>query len=347
MEKAQVEAAMRILKEQKQLLQQHPTRQQNTLIPDDNMEDILVNLPVSCSLPGLVERADLDHNVEPKKLDWPFMESKSAFTYLKLYSCTDGILCMEWYDGKKVSMFLWNPRINKYKMLPILYSFEKRQPFIGSLEYVGFGYGSSINDFKVVRVFLQLFRFSPAPQFIMQELNVKSNVWRSVHEDAPYTIDIIPIKPVHKDGVLYFVAKRLTSISSRQISIILRFDLADESLQEVAMPPIVTWDGFDLPLFLEVLGGSLHLGYGMGLWVMKEEACWVKFLDFKGIFDKFMRPLCFTEAGALILTNLVPGKFHIYHTENDTCREFEVCRDASFRGVISYSDSLISPSYDD
>ncbi|CAK7337099.1 unnamed protein product [Dovyalis caffra] len=375
--------------------QQLTSRQQNTLIPDDVIEDILLNLPVKsllrfksvckswCSLfskpgfaranfnkrrcnnhdspilrhcytqPEVAETIDLDHKAEPKKLDWPFRLSEFAFSY-RFYSCTDGIFSMCWFDGNTISMFLWNPRINKYKTLPTPENFEKQ------VEYIGFGYDSSIDDYKVVRVAWPN-PISPAPEFRMQVLNVKSNVWRTVHRGAPYAVDIItidsfsldfaPIKLVHVDGALYFVAKKTTT-DSTQISVILRFDLAEESLREVSMPPSVTGDVCDLPLFLEVLGGSLHLCAGMNLWVMKEESCWVKVLEFNGIVEKLrrplclMRPLCFTEAGALILLDFITRDFHVYDTHHNTVRKLEVGGDKSFDEVILYSDTLISPSDD-
>ena len=108
--------------------------------------------------------------------------------------CSDGILCLVYKD----IILLWNPRINEYKRVPLPDNFCQKAAVLG------FGYDSSIDDFKVLK--LPVLRY-PFPSADVELLTLKSNAWKKLADDFANAVPPHHL-PVSLDGAFVLVCFR-------------------------------------------------------------------------------------------------------------------------------------------
>lgn len=182
--------------------------------------------------------------------------------YTRIWGSCNGMLCVAVRRKTKVSddktlvkLFLWNPATGDYKILP------NADPSVDDLQIVGFGYDSSLDDYRIVTIITCDYR----PRVDMYSL--KTNSWKFIR-DLPHCdvfnqhnafndYDVFNLRKVfsreHRgggcvNGSIYWVLSPL----------IIGFDLNNEKFRVLPWPRYVpqwTFKG------LLVIGGYLLMHY--------------------------------------------------------------------------------------
>uniref|UniRef100_A0A2N9EFR3 F-box domain-containing protein n=1 Tax=Fagus sylvatica TaxID=28930 RepID=A0A2N9EFR3_FAGSY len=128
------------------------------------------------------------------------------------------------HDSKEI-LYLWNPSIRKYKMLP--------PHFIGHYRGVahGLAYHSQNNDYKILRLGFRI----AVKGISAQVYTLSTDSWRKVvvlldSEPNNILIDIDTEHCLFLNGALHFI------VHSREYSFILTFDVDDERFRKIMLP---------------------------------------------------------------------------------------------------------------
>ncbi|KAK9266727.1 hypothetical protein L1049_025360 [Liquidambar formosana] len=215
--------------------------------------------------------------VEHTQLELPL---KSFFEGPRVVGYCDGLFCI--YSPKsqryECDVYLWNPSIRKFRVLPDIDSFN------GSP--VAFGFVPQINDYTVVNFFYdENFRgmFSRAEGMCITYpprvdiYSLRTNSWEEVQ-------NVIPCQPWDRtkystlNGVVHWVA--VSGTEENQYEFILSFDMANKIFGEIKLPEYDGSDGILLDKSAMALMGSLPLfvsledrqrrGVWIDIWVMKK-----------------------------------------------------------------------------
>ncbi|XP_026444146.1 F-box/kelch-repeat protein At3g23880-like [Papaver somniferum] len=238
-------------------------------IPEDIMLDILVRLPVkSIGRFRCVNKAwsnllkdtkfvkmHLKHAVEMNKLSLMLRQDSDSIKTIgyNLSLSTDnglvnvdyplkyetrGVQCLGYCDGlvwfvcegwlATSHVCIWNPATNEYKELPV----TPPESLNGMRRFeCGFGYDYEIEDFKVVSL-MSCDSFEGFWSEV-QVYTLGSNSWRGIGK-IPYDVydPMADMARVPVNGALHWIVVRTTGASS----VIISFDLAQEIIQEIALP---------------------------------------------------------------------------------------------------------------
>ncbi|PWA92215.1 F-box domain-containing protein [Artemisia annua] len=167
---------------------------------------------------------------------------------------SNGLVCI----SRNVTEFLVvNPSTHEVK--------ELRNP---PLEYEfacvsGFGYDSSIDDYKVVAGFLNESRTN----YVFKVLTLKSNVWRSVAVESGYD-------NLDGNGILCNGAIHWTSFDQNDEKVIVSFDLSKEVFKEIPQPKLgpSDWDLGTMKDCLCIFASPAYIYRDIediGIWVMR------------------------------------------------------------------------------
>ena len=206
---------------------------------------------------------------EHMQLHFPFESLKSYFHVIG--SC-NGLICLAKVIRRRpVSFIFWNPLIQKYvniepRILGHLYSF------------VGFGYDSRANDYKLIRmVNFQKSKFlsEKFPEMELYSLNEGS--WRSIPQTAPLRYDTDQqFSSVFLNGAVHWIANRADQHEGIH-NMVLGFDMSDEIFLEIALPSCldnVRPSCLSLLVYKEssisVCQASFLSSVQFHIWVMKE-----------------------------------------------------------------------------
>ncbi|KAJ6770430.1 hypothetical protein OIU79_021137 [Salix purpurea] len=165
---------------------------------------------------------------EHMQLHFPFKSFESYFHVIG--SCNGLSFLAKVIRRFTVSFIFWNPLIQKYvniepRILGHLYSF------------VGFGYDSRANDYKLIRmVNFQKSKFLSEifPQMELYSLNEGS--WRSIPQTAPLRYDTDQhFSWAFLNGAVHWIANRADQHEGIH-NVVLGFDMSDEIFLEIALP---------------------------------------------------------------------------------------------------------------
>lgn len=299
-------------------------------------------------------------NYDILRRDFPL---RSRYTARILGSC-NGLLCVATDRVKKVhpknyNIVLWNPSTGVHKMLP------DANPSIEidgccSNQLVGFGYDSFSRDYKMVRVI-------SLPRYQVDVYLLKTNSWKVI-ESAPrirfwFSPNVV-VGTVPNGSIYWLLDERKGEQLDRWI---VRFDLIDEKLVELQLPPCHPQRLYRAKLM--VIGGCLGVlcvywnlcRTSVVLWMLKEDKKdeWTKLANFScngleriSFLLKRENPLCFFENGKILLyiadfdiifhhvvllvydPKLNSIVKHIPLYENTNCCEHH---------LVTYVESLVSP----
>ncbi|PHT76805.1 hypothetical protein T459_20327 [Capsicum annuum] len=96
---------------------------------------------------------DNENDDQYEQFDLPF--ERTSYYFNIVGSC-NGLLCLaDDHECCRNHIYLWNPSIRKSLKLPIpIYTFKT----LSTLDHTqGFGFDRTTNDYKVVRIYTQLF----------------------------------------------------------------------------------------------------------------------------------------------------------------------------------------------
>ncbi|XP_057497340.1 F-box/kelch-repeat protein At3g06240-like [Actinidia eriantha] len=246
----------------------------------------------------------------------------------------DGAEIMGSYNGLLYlsdCFILWNPTTKDSKELPTP---PTSSDGVFSLE--GFGYVSSVDDYKVVR----------AIQSRVEFFRLKDNSWRSI-EDLPSSIVIKEEVGTFLNGSLHWLASREKGPTKQHV--ILSLDLEKVKFSEISLPDI--GNTFHT---LSMFNGCLSLLLNefryrhLWVWVTKEygmSASWTKRVclsedDF--LFCDYLVPVCSTKNGEIIID--IDGTDIIrYNLEERTTRNLKNRCEQWFEWLLCV-ETLVSPN---
>ncbi|KAL9418823.1 hypothetical protein AB3S75_036722 [Citrus x aurantiifolia] len=257
-------------------------------------------------------------------------------------------------------LFLWNPSTGIYKKLPDLVL-----NLTGDVRMWGFGYDSSINDYKVVCATIASSGRhcrDPDSDFRYRILATKTNSWRELAyvgcvpqcRNARCSSYDLP-QGTLLNGTLHWLIdcyQRWPGIST--------FDLTEEQFSELPMPNDETLLHF---WTLSVLDGciclvsSSHRDRCVELWTMKEygvESSWQKLFKLAENFGEInyrysLRPLCFTtklradQDDEVVLLNNKDELIRFKPKDRSTLERLNICG-YRIAQAIPYEESLASPN---
>ncbi|XP_058214435.1 putative F-box protein At3g16210 [Rhododendron vialii] len=172
---------------------------------------------------------------ESKRLQFP---TDIGDFSIQISSC-NGVLCLlRCHDrGYSYTIILWNPSINKFKILPKPGGqFETSSPVDVS---VGIGFVPRTNDYKVVRL-MDMTRNSDVfyrPQIEMYSLNTDSwTTWTGTY-DVQWRL-CRKTSDASVNGAVHWTARKTTwcDDDDNGSQLIVSFHLADEVLREICLP---------------------------------------------------------------------------------------------------------------
>ncbi|XP_057765030.1 F-box protein CPR1-like [Salvia miltiorrhiza] len=213
---------------------------------------------------------------------------------------------------------MWNPFSMDYKALPECGADYPAEPLSYSRTTFGFGYDSTNDDYKVVRIVE--FRNERSHVWMHSEAMIyglKSNRWRRL-EHFSYPLPFLRGHwRVHVNGALH----TLVAESDNQFTVkIMAFSVENEGHYVVAMPQGVQIKGVDMSL--DVIDGCLSLVCAyrsrVVIWVMKDygvKESWTKLLSISPPAIEqgdFLKPLVYSREGDKILLNCSDKKLVWY-----------------------------------
>ncbi|XP_075505553.1 LOW QUALITY PROTEIN: F-box protein CPR1-like [Primulina tabacum] len=228
---------------------------------------------------------------------------------------------------------LWNPFSRSYKILPdSVVEYPTELESYSKTAY-GFGYDSTNDDYKVVKVVE--FRNKISHVWMCSETKIystKSNSWKRI-EGFPYSLPFLRVHwRVHVNGALYTLVEDPERIHSGEFLKILAFSVETETHFEEPMPPGIRLR--DVGVNLDVIGGCLSVVCSrisqVTIWVMKEygvKESWTTLISIKSpLIDPhdFMKPLVYSRDGNKILLNCDDKRLVLYDLRNKTLENVNV-----------------------
>lgn len=207
---------------------------------------------------------------------------KSVFLYFRIVGCCNGLICLsdDWYTLDD-TIIIWNPSVEKSFTIP------KFKPLRASLVkcFLGFGFDSLRNDYKVVRIANQI----NVPNVVqdVEIYSLRAGAWRNLPCDhAPnYAIHDLFHMPTLTNGAFHWVASEKQNKGTFQ-NLVAAFDMGNEVFREIMVPnDLVKIDV--LQLSISVLGTSLALiQYEK---ILLSDHCWVWVMKDYGMTESWGR----------------------------------------------------------
>lgn len=206
---------------------------------------------------------------EHMQLHFPF---KSSESYFHVIGSSNGLICLaNIFRSLIVSFILWNPLIHKYMIV--------KPRILGPVySFVGFGYDSRANDYKLIRMVSfqkSKFRSENFPEIALYSLNEGS--WRGIPQTGPLRYDTDQrVSSAFVNGVVHWIAYRADQHEGVS-NVVLGFDMSDEIFLEIALPSClanVRPSCMSLMVYKEssisVCQASFLSSVQFHIWVMKE-----------------------------------------------------------------------------
>ncbi|AES76516.1 putative F-box domain-containing protein [Medicago truncatula] len=197
------------------------------------------------------------------KLDW-FNSSQEHFRIFG-FGSINGTLCLyDFSNDNQGNIGLWNPTTQTTILSPpslaislveSILDHDEDMDFDGIFYNLhGFGYDRVTKDYKVIRyVWFTLEYLEP----LWEIYSLRSNMWRELYVDMPYSLDCIDGTQVYMDGVCHWLSEE----DSNEESCLVSFYFSNEGFFTTPLPSEVEDWSDDLALWLNlaVLNGSIAL----------------------------------------------------------------------------------------
>lgn len=187
---------------------------------------------------------------------------KRPFTGLasfpRLIGSVNGVIFMsDSFTGYGRNLYLWNPSIWKFKVLPKScinpYIFHRSETTFA----LGFGFNRQVNEYKIVRMVnsREVMGHMKAEVF-----SLGSDAWREVEIEAGIFMDLCSSTVVLNNSIHWIARRR-----NYNAIVILAFDLNSEKFEEMMLPDYreagkgYQSEDFEPSIYVDVLQGSLAL----------------------------------------------------------------------------------------
>ncbi|XP_026436890.1 F-box/kelch-repeat protein At3g06240-like [Papaver somniferum] len=236
---------------------------------------------------------------------------------VRLLGSCNGWVCLQHYNFQATEFLcLWNPTTKEYKRIP-------DSPYLRSVQWPAyFCYDYKNDDYKLVYA-------GNTPSFTVYVYTLRSNSWNTLQTKL-YSFD--NFNGVLVNGALHWITETP--------SIIVSFDISDESFKEIQLPEEIIERASHM--ILKVLEGCLCvvLAVSNKAWVVREygvRESWTKIQD-KIADDKDLKwssrngeCLIYSEGTDLVL----------YGPKHSSARRMKL-GNLEIRGVDNYVESLVS-----
>lgn len=182
-----------------------------------------------------------DKLVEAKRINSPIVNEEEDFRRegsFRLHGSSNGLLCLSYFklkvSGPWGDIVLWNPSINKFKILAESPSISMNRVY-PSLVVLGFAFIPDICEYKVVRL---VYGRCPRVFPLVEVYNLSTDSWRSVSaagDNLPFMLYEESPRPLI-NGAVHWMAYRTRMESRKRISFIMSFQMVDEVFREIKMP---------------------------------------------------------------------------------------------------------------
>ncbi|XWS37983.1 hypothetical protein CRYUN_Cryun19dG0091300 [Craigia yunnanensis] len=152
----------------------------------------------------------------------------------KIVGSVDGLICLDISPCYGSEFVLWNPGTKQFKRLPFpLIASSKIHPIW--LVFLGFGFDSFNNDYKVVRIVS--FRRNDVFPFVRIEVySWRDGVWKEIEESFDLGLLCGAQDGVVVNGSLNWVAIGLPRFADRKV--VISFDMRREVFKTIALPSV-------------------------------------------------------------------------------------------------------------
>ncbi|KAI8553703.1 hypothetical protein RHMOL_Rhmol05G0037000 [Rhododendron molle] len=289
---------------------------------------------------------------ERKRLQFPtgighFSVKSSCNGVLCLLRCLDNIACCYSY-----AIILWNPSINKFKILP-----KPHGQFQSSSDEdlsLGLGFVPQTNDYKVVS--LSMTRNSDVfyrPQIEMYSLNTDSwTTWTGTY-DVQWML-CGETNDASFNGAVHWTARKTNTRDDDLQLLIVSFHLADEVLREICLPEYhCNYPNGRNYGFTSVIYGKLAFtivrdpgSYGQNvweIWLLEDydyDESWTKFRYITRVPTcRDMVPLQFLDNGEFVVLDTWKNRLVVFDVKT---RQIvgKVMHGTGFK-VVNYTQSLV------
>ncbi|KAL1819086.1 hypothetical protein ACET3Z_013955 [Daucus carota] len=258
--------------------------------------------------------------------------TQSRFTRFRFIGYCNGLVCIA--DYYSPMLYVWNPSIKRFKMLPTPNLITKT-----TRVKLGFGYDSVCDDYKVVRILV-----SSVSNVVEAELySANEDRWRDI--EVPVGLNnawplwcCIPAQAINE--VLYFVASQ----------VLVSFDLHNELFEVYRYPYSVkdiqnftsfVYEGAVAMIFKTAVGdGLVH-----SLWTLDDaggKVCWTK----KFVFEPELeidRVELYLGSGRFVAVDFCDFQYFVYDLEKkETERLLLSLVEHNVSSVVKYTESLVS-----
>ncbi|KEH32810.1 F-box protein interaction domain protein [Medicago truncatula] len=280
--------------------------------------------------------------VKQTQLNYPnrLMNSHSC-----AYSC-DGIVCIAKTNFNSCAV-LWNPSIQKFKILPPLETSPNRRAYIS---LYSFGYDHFIRNYKTVVISFVTDNSFRAGKYEVRVLALGTDSWRRI-QDFPY------LNTSSKPGV--FMSSTVNWLTHDNLRIlIVSLDLENESYQNLwtpVLPRTRIANNHDLGVLKDCLCIFANCDMFWDVWVMKEYGntdSWTKlyhvpYMRYRGLWIN-TKILYVTEDDQLLMKvhELVSSskvKLVVYNSKSGTLKFPKIQNIDYLMDPEVYIESLISP----
>ncbi|CAN1755801.1 F-box protein At3g07870 [Linum perenne] len=230
------------------------------------------------------------------------------FRFILLGSCR-GMMCLA-NESHRVAIYLYNPLLAEMKEIPT--------PKCGPNYSLGFGFHPGILYSQIKASFR--FRTQTSPGSVISVLTLAAGKATEPSTTEPITwrrVGLVPYHFVNQThqvpvlGRLHWAARRKERISRKHV-LIMSFDLSDETIGEVSMPPVCRCERnchcrFELLVVRSCLGiAEYKTGGEIKIWVMKDygvKESWVNEITIDGV-DRLGRELGLDTAQTTSFVNM-------------------------------------------
>lgn len=266
-------------------------------------------------------------------IDFPFVSQHHDF--FRMVGCVNGLVCLS-DDIVEVTdtLILWNPVIRRFLTLPEL-KLDAESTDLGRSVF-GFGYDSSNNDYKVIRIV-----YCKNPDFEAPQVESSIAIFRlssccwEVNESA--SVPLLDTRQAYVNGIIHWLAYN---------KLIVGFDVKSEGFKDMMLPQTLqnaNISDLTIASWCDLLS-VFENGYWSGrlcLWVMKDYGLpksWVK----QFVIESFVMVRSLRRNGCVILEN-IGGKLVLYNAKTNQFEEFKTHVEGSIRGfhMKSYLESLV------
>ncbi|XP_057486039.1 F-box/kelch-repeat protein At3g23880-like [Actinidia eriantha] len=265
-------------------------------------------------------------------LDYPLKRLRRD---VRIVGSCDGLVCISFFENLIDIIYIWNPSTRETHILP-----SYGRGFNFSISY-GFGYDSSNDDYKVVRV-----AFVNGPLEV-KVYSLRTDSWRRIQDFPSNLINFHSTECGQLvNGSLNWAATHPTN----QSWVIIALDLGQETYREIPQP------NYGKELFgisVRALRGSLCVVCNdaftsADLWVMKEYGVtdsWTKLVSIPYIFMQepvlCSGPLWYLKDGGILVD--FDGLFVLYDLVEHTIQHPLIYGIHDFHQAELYLESLVSP----